>query len=81
MNDLYSKRKAYFVQPTLKDDTGNYIACIAVENEPGYYRCDFDLGDDLDDAEEICVRLNARLQITKDDAILIVASSMAGGMR
>lgn len=69
-------RKVYFVMQTVTDDNGNYIACIAVEGEKGYYKTDWEWGNDWEIANQIADDRNANLGYTKKDAMLIQLSTM-----
>jgi hypothetical protein len=60
-----------------KDEQG-YIPCIAVENEPGYYRTDWRWGHDFEIAELIAQRRNERMGISEKDAIRIIGSTIRG---
>lgn len=68
--------KAYFIQPTVTDENGNYIPCIAVENERGFYRTNWEWGNDIEQAQRIADMMNDKLGITRADANRIVISSM-----
>lgn len=70
------KRKCYFVMQTVTDKDGNFIPCIAVEGERGYYKTDWTWGKDLDLAQECAREKNEALGISERDAMLIVFSSM-----
>ena len=73
------KRKAYFILESQTDERGSYRALIAVEDEPGYYKTDWFWGSDLDQAEEIAREKNLAMGISRDDACLIILSSMRKG--
>jgi hypothetical protein len=77
MIKLGSKPLAYFLMP-LDEFTGEDIfPCIAVQNEPGYYRTDWNWGKDWKIASEACENQNAKLGLTRVEAAMIVASSIA----
>jgi len=74
-----NKRSVYFMQATVKDDEGNYVPCIAVEGESGYYRTDWEWGPDWEEANEICDEMNERMGYTKLEALKIQLSTMGLG--
>jgi len=76
---MTKNRTAYFILESQANDKGEFRALIAVENERGYYKTDWFWGSDLDQAEEIAREKNLAMGITKDDACLIVLSSMRKG--
>ncbi len=69
-------RKVYFIMETLTDNNGNYIPCIAVENVRGFYRTDWEWGNDLDIAQQIVDDRNEKLGLSKKEAMIIQLSSM-----
>lgn len=70
-------RRCYFVMEGKRDDDG-WIPCIAVENEQGYYPTTWRYDCDFSKAQEIVDGLNARLGLTKQDALKIQLSTMGG---
>ena len=56
-------RRVYFVMETVTDKDGNYIPCIAVEGETGYYKTDWTWGKDYKLARECADDMNERLGI------------------
>jgi hypothetical protein len=70
------KRTCYFILETVTDTDGGYIPCIAKENEPGYWKTDWNWGTDLEQAREIAREKNAALGISPQDAWTISTSSM-----
>ena len=73
---MTEQRTCYFVMETNANDSGEFNALIAKENEPGYYKTDWYWGKNFKVAEEIADRKNQDLGITKKEACLIVLSSM-----
>lgn len=71
-----SQRMVYFIQPTLVTEDGQYIPCIAKENESGYYKTDWAWGSNLEEAEKLAAQKNASLGISEKEAMKIVLSSM-----
>ena len=69
-------RKCYFILETETTPDGEYIPCIAVEGESGYYKTDWRWGRDIARAREIAEEFNAKMGITKRDATLIQLSTM-----
>lgn len=74
--DALKGRRAYFVVDTERNEDGEIIVLIAVENYPGFFRTDWAWGMDLDKAEELVVQKNKGLGITAKDAQAIVDSSI-----
>lgn len=70
------RRLAYFVSQTIVDENGQIVPCIALENEPGYYRTNWTWGTDLALAEECAAEKNSQLGLTLAEANRIVLSSM-----
>jgi len=73
--------KAYFIQETVRDENGEYIPCIAVDGESGYYLTDWHWSTDRALAEQCCDEKNEAMGITTHDAMLIVLRSMFSGVR
>jgi len=67
---------AYFIQPTLKTDDGQYIPCIAKEGVSGYFVTDWAWGNDIDQAEACAREKNERLGISEEEAQRLVLQSM-----
>lgn len=78
-------RRCLHILETEYDKDGGYIPVMVTENEPGYnaMRGQGELaqpwywGHDLDVAKRLAAEANADLGISPDDALEIVASSMA----
>jgi hypothetical protein len=69
-------RKAYFVSQLEQLINNGYTVCIAVENEPGYYRTNWYWNTDFATAEQLAAEKNAALGLTEKDAARIIFSSM-----
>jgi len=69
-------RKAYFVNQAITDEQGNYIPCIAVEGESGYYKTTWTWGKDFNLAEQIANEKNQAMGLSLKEAYKIVFSSM-----
>lgn len=69
-------KSVYFILPTVKDIDGGYIPCIAIEDEPGYYKTNWNWGESLEIAEECARQKNLALGISEKEAFKIVLSSM-----
>ena len=69
-------RVAYFVLESVTNAQGEFIALIAREGEPGYYKTDWTWGKDLELAEKAAARKNELLGLSQEDAYKIVLSSM-----
>ena len=76
---MADKRKAYFILESQTNDKGEFRALVAVENESGYYKTDWFWGSDLGQAEEIARDKNLAMGISREDANLIILSSMRKG--
>ncbi len=73
---MSDKRRCYFIQHTVKDEKGNYIPCIAIEGESGFYKTDWQWGNDYELANDTAKLMNSKLGISEQDALEIVLSSM-----
>jgi hypothetical protein len=73
---LDTRRSVYFVQRTVTDQQGNYIPCIAVEGERGFYRCEYSWTNDYKQCQELCNEKNAVMGYTPQEAMLIQLSTM-----
>ena len=71
-------RKAYAILETVRNDAGEFIPCIAVEGENGYHKTDWTWGKDFDTAQEIADQKNESLGLSKQEAFLIILSTMKG---
>jgi len=69
-------RMVYFVQQTVTDEEGNYIPCIAIEGEAGYYKTDWTCGKDLNLAEKLRDDRNTIMGISQKEAHKIILSTM-----
>lgn len=69
-------RKVYFIMETERTEAGEFIPCIAVEGEKGFYRTDWAWGKNFDKAQEIADEKNLNLGIDPKEAILIQLSTM-----
>ncbi len=74
--DLMNRRKAYFINPAVKTPTGAFIPCYGIEDEPGYYKTNWEWDITLEKAEELVQRMNDKLGITAEEAERIVLSTM-----
>jgi hypothetical protein len=75
-SQMTTKRSVYFLQETARTDDGEYIPCIAVEGERGYYQTDWAWGADKEIAQQICDDKNLNLGFTRKEAALIQLSTM-----
>lgn len=71
-------RLAIFIQETVKSTDGQYIPCIAVEGEKGFYKTDWKWGWDKVKAEEWANERNARVGLSPEDVLKIVLGTMKG---
>lgn len=74
--NLQNKKVCYFIQETVKSQDGQFIPCIAVEGESGYFPTDWLWGKDIKIAEQCADEKNAALGISKKEAIILVLQSM-----
>ncbi len=56
--------------------SAQYVPCIVVEGETGYYLTDWLWGNDFEVAKELADEYNAKLGLTPDDVFVLVAQSM-----
>lgn len=78
---LNGKNFAYFICESIRNADGNFIPCIAVENEAGYHKTDWEYGKDKSLANEAIDSCNKGLGLTPERAAEIVASSMGAQRR
>jgi hypothetical protein len=71
-----SNRVCYYTDAAMYDrgQQGYFIAKVT-ENEAGYVQT-FSLHSTVDEAKAVVSKLNAAMGLTRDDAMMIVASSM-----
>lgn len=89
IKDLSGKRFAYTIIISSTDEEGNFIPCIAIEDESGYYpmkgrgahSTPWTWGKDYNKANEIADKMNEKMGISKREAFKIIASSMFHGIR
>ena len=70
-----NKRSAYTVLQTETAEDGGYLACLVIENEPGYYSTACNWGADLDTALETARQRNESMGISPQEAAEILDSS------
>ena len=73
---LEGKRWCYALVDEEKDDDGNYVPVIIVENNPGYITTDYNWGKDLTKAQEIADDMNRKIGITPKEAVRLIFTSM-----
>lgn len=76
---MIKNRTAYFILESQQNEQGEFRALIAVENESGYYKTDWFWGKILSNAEEIAREKNLAMGISREDANVIVLSTMRKG--
>lgn len=69
-------KKVYFIMETERAKDGGYIPCIAVEGEKGFYRTDWNWGDDKEQARKWCDERNEIMGITPREAAIIQFRTM-----
>lgn len=79
MKIVIKARTAYFLLESQTNDTGEFRALIAVENENGYYKTDWFWGNDIEVAREIAQKKNETMGVSKEEASKIVLSTMRKG--
>lgn len=73
-----AQRRVYFINELQRDAQGNYIPCIAVEGETGFYLTDWEWGSDLKFAQECADEMNEKMGISKREAMLVQLGTMRG---
>ena len=71
-----NENRVYVILETVRADDGGYIPCIAIQGEKGYYKTDWNWGNDLQVANKICDEKNLALGFSPKTAYKIVLSSM-----
>lgn len=79
MKIVIKARTAYFLLESQMNDTGEFRALIAVENENGYYKTDWFWGNDIEVAREIAQKKNETMGVSQEEASKIVLSTMRKG--
>lgn len=69
-------RQVFFVMRTEISEDGQYIPCIAVEGETGYYKTNWKWGTDFDQAQEWCDERNQKMGISTMEAARIQVATM-----
>lgn len=72
----WEKKAPYFVNQAITNDKGEFIPCIAVEGDTGYYKTDWTWGTNFKHASEVAVRMNAKMGIDEREAAKIVCATM-----
>ena len=75
------RRVAYFVLDTERTKEGAFIACLAVEGEPGYFKLDWGWHCSAARAKAETVLMNDNLGLTEEDANEIIISTMGPPMK
>ena len=75
------KRSAYTVLETETAEDGGYLACLVVENEPGFYSTACNWGADLETALETARQRNESMGINPQEAAEILDSSSRAASR
>lgn len=70
------RRAVYMILETVRDDKG-FIPCIAVEGDTGYYKTDWNWGNDLEQAQKFADERNEKLGIGPDEAYKIILGTMS----
>ena len=70
------QRLAYFVLPSITNEAGEFIPCIATEDEPGYVKTDWHWGLDLEMAEKLAASMNLNAGQDEEAVAEITASMM-----
>jgi hypothetical protein len=66
-------RMVYFINET---DLPPFFPCIAVENESGYYRTDWNWGNDGSLARKLCKERNEKMGYSEKDVDAIIVSTI-----
>lgn len=74
--NIMEQRVAYFVKESITNENGEYIPCIAKENEQGYYKTDWTWGTNFEIAEECANDKNEMLGLSRNDINDIIASTL-----
>ena len=69
-------RRVYFIQETVKTEAGEYIPCIAVEGEKGFYRTDWAWGKDRKIADQFAMQKNELMGYDPKVALTVVLGTM-----
>jgi len=70
------ERMVYIILETQRTPQGGYIPCIVKEGEKGYYKTDWDWGDNKIIAEELAEKRNEAMGLHKYEAHKLVCRSM-----
>lgn len=75
-NDNENPLRVYFISDFTKTPEGEFIPCIAVYGETGFYKTDWAWGNDKKIAQEICDEMNEKIGVHPDMARAVVLTSM-----
>lgn len=69
-------KKVYFIMETERTSDGQFIPCIAVEGEKGYYKTDWAWGTDKNQAQAWADERNQKMGIDRREAAKIQLRTM-----
>jgi len=75
-NRFKEQKRVYMILQTVKNKNGEYIPCIAVENEKGYNLTDWAWGKDFQIAENIASEKNQKMGYTEKEVFQVILSTM-----
>lgn len=73
---MSEQRMVYFIMETERTSDGQFIPCIAVENEKGYNRTDWAWGTNKEQAQSWADERNERMGIDRKEAARIQFMTM-----
>lgn len=76
VDSFKGKRIAYFVLDTERSKNGAFLLCVAIEDETGFYRYDWDWHCSFATAKARAKEMNELLGLTDKDVTDIVISTM-----
>jgi hypothetical protein len=73
---MSEKRMVYFIMETERAPDGQYIPCIAIEGEKGFYRTDWTWGTNKEQAQKFADECNQEMGIDRREAAKIQFKAM-----
>ena len=68
--------EAVIIVDGVKDDGGNVIPCVVIDNEKGYHLTNWSWGKDIEVAKKLADEYNEKLGVSKEDVNRLVLQSM-----
>ena len=81
IRDIENKKICYTILESETNLAWNFLACIVIEGETGYYKTNWDWGSDRDIADATAKARNSAMGISEEEARKMVLKSMFPNMK